>query len=140
MTLQNFFDGRPGLREVPAVVVGLSVAGTRSAAARGADVTADTGFRIASLTKVFTCTALLRALREREVPLSTPVVELLPALAPDWRADPGLTVEQILGQVSGLRESVDADTAKALGEGPAALHEAARLVVAAGNDRAPGAR
>lgn len=141
MTLQNFLDGQAGLREVPAVAAGLSVAGTRSVATRGTvEVTADSCFRIASLTKVFTCLALLRTLREKDIPLTTPVLDLLPGLAGDWRADPGLTVEQVLGQVSGLRESVDADTARALGEAPAALHEAARLVVAAGNDREPGAR
>lgn len=79
-------------------------------------MTAESCFRIASLTKAFTSVALVRTLRDNRVPLRTPVVEL-PHLAPDWRAGASLTVEQILGQVSGLRESVDAATVKALGEG-----------------------
>jgi len=117
------------------------MAGARTTAGRGpVAVTAESCFRIASLTKVFTSAALVRTLRDKGVPLGTPVVELLPGLAPDWRADESLTVEQILGQVSGLRESVDAATAKALGEGDGALLEAARLVVRAGNEREPGER
>ena len=79
----------------------------------------------------------MQALRRHGVPLSTPAIELLSGLAPDWRADPRLTVEQILGQVSGLRESVDATTVAALGDG---LDKAARLVVSAGNDHEPRAR
>ncbi|WP_280664154.1 MULTISPECIES: serine hydrolase domain-containing protein [unclassified Kitasatospora] len=129
------------LRDAPAVVAGSSLAGVRTTAAQGPDtVTDDSCFRIASLTKVFTATALLRTLRDKRVPLATPVVELLPGLAADWRADKGLTVEQILGQVSGLRESVDAATVAALGDGDEALLEAARLVVRAGNEREPGRR
>ena len=103
-------------------------------------MTAESCFRIASLTKVFTCTALVRTLRDEGVPLGTPVIELLPGLAPDWRGHEGLTVEQVLGQVSGLRESVDAATVEALGDGDGALLEAARLVVRAGNEQKPGER
>ncbi|GAA2332854.1 hypothetical protein GCM10010246_15440 [Streptomyces cuspidosporus] len=134
-------DEQAGLRDVPAVVAGSSVAGVRTTAARGSvAVTADSCFRIASLTKIFTCAGLVRTLRDKGVPLDTPAVELLPGLAPDWRADARLTVEQILGQVSGLRASVDAATVAALGSGDGALLEAARLVVRAGNEREPGER
>ncbi|GAA1245778.1 hypothetical protein GCM10009665_40800 [Kitasatospora nipponensis] len=141
MNLQKLVDEQAGLREVPAVAAGSSTAGVRTTATRGTvAVTAESGFRIASLTKVLTSTALVRALRDRGIPLDTPVLDLLPALAPDWRAEERLTVEQILGQVSGLRASVDAAAAQALGEGDEALLEAARLVVRAGNERAPGER
>lgn len=141
VNLQELMDEQAGLRDVPAVVAGSVVAGARTTAARGSvAVTADSCFRIASLTKIFTCAALVRALRGKGVPLDTPAVELLPGLAQDWRADKGLTVEQVLGQVSGLRESVDAATVAALGSGDGALLEAARLVVRAGNEREPGER
>ncbi|MEU1664033.1 serine hydrolase domain-containing protein [Streptomyces sparsogenes] len=141
MNLQELMDEQAGLRDVPAVVAGSSVAGARTTAVRGpVAVTADSCFRIASLTKIFTCAGLVRVLRDKGVPLDTPVVELLPGLAQDWRADERLTVEQILGQVSGLRESVDAATVAALGSGDGALLEAARLVVRAGNEREPGER
>ncbi|MFI9101804.1 serine hydrolase domain-containing protein [Streptomyces fildesensis] len=134
-------EEQTSLRDVPAVAAGVSVAGARTTATRGPlAVTAESCFRIASLTKVFTSTALVRTLRDKGVPLGTPVVELLPGLAPDWRADESLTIEQILGQVSGLSESVDAATVMALGDGDGALLEAARLVVRAGNEREPGER
>jgi D-alanyl-D-alanine carboxypeptidase len=139
VNLRKLMAQQTSLRDVPAVAAGSSVAGARTTATLGPDtVTAESCFRIASLTKVFTSTALLRTLRDQGVPLDTPVVELLPGLAPDWRADSGITVAQILGQVSGLRESVDGGTAAALGDGDGALLEAARLVVRAGNEREPG--
>lgn len=141
MNLQDLLGRQDQLHGVSAAVAGLSAPGTRSVATRGAlQVTTDSCFRIASLTKAFTAAALVLTLRERDVPLSTPAIELLPRLAPDWRADVDLTVDQILGQVSGLREAVDSGTVAALGEGRDALTEAARLVVRAGNDNGPGAR
>jgi len=141
VNLGEVLDKQDGLRGVPAVVAGCSVAGARSVAVRGAvAATPDSCFRIASLTKAFTSAALVRLLRRHGVPLSTPAVELLPGLAPAWRADASLTVEQILAQVTGLRESVVSTTVAALGGGSQALTEAARLVVSAGSDHTPGAR
>ncbi|MET7859572.1 serine hydrolase domain-containing protein [Streptomyces sp. NPDC005318] len=141
MNLQELMEEQASLRDVQAVAAGFSAAGARTTATHGSvAVTAESCFRVASLTKVFTSAALVRTLRDKGVPLGTPVVELLPGLAPDWRADESLTVEQILGQVSGLRESVDAATVSALGDGDDGLLEAARLVVRAGNEREPGRR
>ncbi|NUS76113.1 MAG: beta-lactamase family protein [Streptomyces sp.] len=142
MDLQELMNEQTGLDAVPAVVAGASRAGIRTTATRGAagGVAPESSFRIASLTKVFTSAALVRTLRDKGVPPATPAIDLLPALAPDWRADPRLSVEQLLGQVSGLRESVDAGMVKALGEGDDAHLEAARLVVRAGNEHAPGER
>ncbi|WP_411105031.1 serine hydrolase domain-containing protein [Streptomyces sp. cmx-4-9] len=141
MNLQELVEEQTSLRDVPAVATGSSVAGVRTTATHGlVAVTAESCFRIASLTKVFTSAALVRTLRDKGVPLGTPVVELLPGLAPDWRADESLTVEQVLGQVSGLRPSVDAATVQDLGDGDGALLETARLVVRAGNERKSGER
>lgn len=141
VNLEKLMEEQPNLRDVPAVAAGSSMAGTRATAVHGAlAVTPDSHFRIASLTKAFTSTALVRMLRDRGIPLDTPVMELLPGLEPDWRADEALTIEQILGQVSGLHESVDAAAVQALGEGDSALMEAGRLVVRAGNERKPGER
>ncbi|WP_433291213.1 serine hydrolase domain-containing protein [Actinoplanes sp. CA-030573] len=131
MDLQDALSRRLGPVTAAA---GISVAGSRTVAG------ADGSFRIASLTKVLTSAALVLTLRDRGIPLDTPAIELLPGLADDWRADRSLTVEQLLGQVSGLRESVDAATVAALGAGDQALSEAARLVVRAGNERPPGTR
>jgi D-alanyl-D-alanine carboxypeptidase len=128
--LQDALDVESGLHRVAA---GTSTAGVRQLAARG--VPPESSFRVASLTKTFTSAALVLTMREQEIPLDVPAVGLLPALAPDWRADRGLTVEQILGQVSGVRFSVEGATVA-----PLTLTEAARLVVRAGNEREPGAR
>lgn len=120
------------IHNVAKLAAGFSLVGRRSITTRGTD--SEAGFRIASLTKVFTSAALVRTLRERGIPLSTPAIELLPDLARDWHADQALTVEHLLGQVAGLRESVSADAVADLGE----VEEAARLVVRAGNERPPG--
>jgi hypothetical protein len=79
-------------------------------------------YRIASLTKQFTSAATVLAMAERAIPLSTPAIELLPSLAPGWRADPSITVEQLLGQVAGLRESVDGAASRVHGVDPNAEH------------------
>lgn len=140
VNLRDILGKQDDLGGARAVVAGLSVAGVRDVTVRGTiGTTPDSCFRIASLTKPFTSAALVRTLREHAVPPHTPAIELLPALRRDWRAAADLTVEQVLGQVSGLREAVDAATVAALGNGPDALAEAARLVVRAGNEREPGA-
>ncbi|MEY9927342.1 D-alanyl-D-alanine carboxypeptidase [Catenulispora sp. GP43] len=121
------------------VVVGVSREGLRTVETDGPlDADGSSVFRIASLTKPLTAAATVRAFAQHGIPLTTPAIELLPALAADWRADAAITVEQLLAQVSGLCESVDGATVAALGQGPDVLTEAARLVVRAGNDREPG--
>ena len=121
------------------VVIGVSRDGRRTIERLGPLQADETSiFRVASLTKPLTAVATVRALVERGIALTTPAIELLPDLAADWRADRAITVEQLLGQVSGLRESVDGATVAALGQGPEVLQEAARLVVRAGNERTPG--
>jgi D-alanyl-D-alanine carboxypeptidase len=130
-----------GLDAPSAMVVGTSHRGVRRHRGYGLVAPdAESPFRIASLTKPFTATALVLALRERGIPLPTPAIDLLPSLAADWQADRSITVEQLLGQVAGLRDSVTADAVAALADGADALAETARLVVQAGNDRAPGER
>ncbi|MEV4539616.1 serine hydrolase domain-containing protein [Asanoa sp. NPDC049518] len=136
MNLQDELERRADLRAAPALAVGVSAAGTRTVATRGAGAR----FRIASLTKTVTSATVVLTMAERGIPISTPAVELLPMLASDWRADRSLTVEQLLGQVSGLREDVDAAAVAELGDGTFAVEEAARLVVRAGNARPPGGR
>ncbi|WP_412775428.1 serine hydrolase domain-containing protein [Streptomyces mirabilis] len=140
VTLQELLDKQDSYG-APAVLAGLSAAKVRSVATRGAvRVSPDSCFRIASLTKVFTCTALVETMQDNSIPLGTAVIELLPDLAPGWRADVRLAIEQILGQVSGLRESVGSTALAALDDGPRALQEAAELVAGTGNEHEPGAR
>ena len=141
MLLETILDGQDLLGEISAAVTGISRSGSRRIAGRGAlQPSGDSCFRIASLTKTFTSAAVVLALRAHHVALNTPAIDLLPSLGADWHADRTVTVEQLLGQVSGLRESVDATTMATLGDGPEAILEGARLAVWAGNERPPGTR
>jgi D-alanyl-D-alanine carboxypeptidase len=103
-------------------------------------VTPESPYRIASLTKPFTSAAVVLSFAARDIPLWTPAIELVPELRADWRADVAITVGELLGQVAGLRPSVDSAAVAALGDGDDALAEGARLVVRAGSERAPGER
>nr|WP_239062767.1 serine hydrolase domain-containing protein [Streptomyces sp. SID13031] len=113
-------------------VAGVSSRGERELAATGATV--ETPFRIASLTKTFTAAAVVRALWDKGFELSVSVAEILPELAT------ALTVEQVLAQSSGLRQTVEAAEVAALGDGDEVFLEAAKLVVAGGQEYPPGER
>ncbi|MFI5711857.1 serine hydrolase domain-containing protein [Kribbella sp. NPDC051620] len=113
-------------------VAGVSNRGQRELAATGA--TADTPFRIASLTKTFTAAAVVRALWQKGFELTTPVASVLPELATE------LTVEQVLAQSSGLKQTAEAAAVAALGEGDEVFLAAAKLVVAGGQEHPPGER
>lgn len=131
----------------PGAVAASSVRGQRVVACHGVSdvrtgrrVRHDTAFRIASLTKPITAAATVLAFEDRGLPLETPLLELLPTLERDWNADSRLSAAQVLGQVSGLRESVDASEMATLGDGDGALLEGARRVVRAGQEESPGRR
>jgi D-alanyl-D-alanine carboxypeptidase len=139
----SFLAGRVSVAGIPGLSVGTSRHGARAFADGGGWPAAGlTPYRIASLTKSFTSAAVTLTLAGQGIPLSASAVELLPSLAADWRADPAITVGHVLGQVSGLRQAVDSRTLieAGIGDGPEAIEEAARLVVQAGSERAPGER
>jgi D-alanyl-D-alanine carboxypeptidase len=126
---------------IPGLSFGTSRQGARAFGGDGDQAAAGLKqYRIASLTKPFTAAAVVRVLAGRGIPLSTPARRLVPALAADWRADPAITVAQLLGQVSGLRPAVDSRAllAAGIGDGPEGIKAAARLVVRAGSHRGPG--
>ncbi len=112
-------------------VVGVSHHGQRDLAAT---VAVDTQFRIASLTKTLTAAATVQALLDKGFALDTPVADILPEL------ETALTVEQVLAQSSGLKQTVTAADAAALGEGDEVSLAAAKLVVEGGHEYAPGQR
>jgi CubicO group peptidase (beta-lactamase class C family) len=127
-------------------VAGVSVDGAREVAAVGL---ADAGSRlrlvpsarlpVASLTKPVVATAVVRAWQARGVALDTPLVELLPALAPDWRAERTLSIRHLLSHTSGLRPDLTPDEAESYGYMPGALAQAVRATVHRGQIRRPGA-
>ncbi|WP_020391886.1 serine hydrolase domain-containing protein [Kribbella catacumbae] len=113
-------------------VVGVSHRGQRETAVTG--VTVGTQYRIASLTKTLTAAATVKALQDKGFALDMPVAELLPEL------DTLLTVEQVLSQSSGLKQTVNAADAAALGETDDVFLAAAKLVVQGGQEYPPGER
>ena len=128
------------LRETGAsFAAGLSVGGHREVSAASGR-SGSSVFRIASLTKPVTALATLRAADQAHVSLDTPVVQVLPTLAQQWRADLGITIAHVLSQTSGLASTVTAADVAALGEDDDVALGTARLVVAAGSSRGPGRR
>ena len=73
---------------------------------RGGPVTPSTRFRVASLSKSFTATAVLQLAEARRVDLDAPVRRYLPGFA---TADPGtsarITVRHLLNQTSGIADT-----------------------------------
>ena len=102
----------------------------------GAPVTADTPFRIASLSKSFTALAVLQLVDEGRVSLDDRVIAHLP----DFRlADPrgaSITVRQLLDQTSGMADSVTQDSDRQ----PATLADAVAGLRNNGLAAAPGAQ
>lgn len=70
-------------------------------ASDGAPITPDTSFRIASLSKSFTATAVLQLVDDGRVELDVPVRTYLS----DFRVDARITVRQLLNQTSGLADT-----------------------------------
>ena len=71
----------------------------------GPDVTADTGFRVGSVTKVLTTALALRLVDERRLDLDAPLLDRLPELA--GAADPrhqAISLRQLLAHTAGLSD------------------------------------
>ena len=92
----------------------------------GRPINADTPFRIESLSKSFTATAVLQLVEEEKVDLDAPVTQYLTELRmADGRADE-ITVRQVLNQSSGLTDgSLGFDQ---YAKGPRTAEEAVDLV------------
>lgn len=105
---------------------------------RGQDVTAQTPFRVASLSKSFTAAAVLQLVAAGLVDLDAPVRSYLPDFATaDVEASGRITVPHLLNQTSGMS---DAGFPAVVGEQPASLPERlaslrdARLVAPPGRE------
>lgn len=94
-----FLTNRVAGTTIPSLVVGTSRDGERAIASGGrVPATESSPYRIASLTKPFTSAAVVLSFAARRIPLSAPAIDLIPALAPDWHANPAITVEQLRAQ------------------------------------------
>jgi CubicO group peptidase (beta-lactamase class C family) len=64
-----------------------------------APVTPDTVFELASVTKQFTATAIMRLVEQGKLKLDDPIINLLPSAPNEWK---GITIRQLLTHTSGL--------------------------------------
>ncbi|WGW13444.1 serine hydrolase domain-containing protein [Saxibacter everestensis] len=71
----------------------------------GRPVDEHTPFRIESLSKSFTATAVMQLVEEKHIDLDTPVVEYLPDLRIDDSRAETITVREVLNQSSGLTDA-----------------------------------
>lgn len=86
-------------------IVWTGCAGWRDIAARE-PVRADTVFRLASISKIVTTTAIARLAERGELDLDAPVSDLLPWLPKDW---PALSLRQLAAHVGGIAHYSDED-------------------------------
>ncbi|WP_307851411.1 MULTISPECIES: serine hydrolase domain-containing protein [unclassified Streptomyces] len=123
-------DGAPGaLAEVRdrrgSTVLTSGVADVRSRAR----VHRDSRFRIGSMTKMFTATALLQLVGERRVDLDAPVERYLPGVVRGHGNDGRrITVRQLLQHTSGLPDFLDHLKPQDVVEDPLARHDTRDLV------------
>ncbi len=102
-------------------------------------ITPQTGFRIASLSKQFTCTAILMLAAEGRLAVDDPLSRHLPGL-PGW-AD-GITLDQLMRNTAGLRDMLELLRGGGVdlshGMGPAAIDAA--IARSNGVNFTPGSR
>lgn len=67
-------------------------------------ITPQTNFRIASVSKQFTCTAILMLAAEGMLAVTDPIARHLPGL-PDWAG--GITIDQLMRNTAGLRDMLE---------------------------------
>ncbi|HTJ37621.1 MAG TPA: serine hydrolase domain-containing protein [Dactylosporangium sp.] len=125
MGLQEFVSQNAREHGVPGMAVGVLADGAEEYAVHGVTsvdnplpVDRDTLFKLGSVTKTFTATALVRLAEQGRVDLAAPVRAYVPELAlPDERAAAAITVAQLLNHTAGLDWNVIADN----GDGDDAL-------------------
>ena len=123
--LTDFVEATSRQFNIPGVAVGVWADGKEIYACHGVTsienplpIDQDTLFLVASVTKTFTATALMRLVAEGKVELNAPVRRYLPELRlKDQQAANTITVLNLLNHTAGLDWRVNADT----GEGDDAL-------------------
>lgn len=103
---------------------------------QGTAVTAETPFRIASLSKSFAALAMMQLVDAGRLSLDDPVEELLPEFHPDDLRARAITVRQLLDQTSGLADSEDHDLSR---QQPDTLTEATAMLTRVHLAAEPGA-
>jgi D-alanyl-D-alanine carboxypeptidase len=129
--------GAPGALAVLRVGDRRSWVASGTADTAGTPITAVTRFRIASITKPIVAALVLDAVARGELDLDAVVGDLLADLVPDvLRADPPITVRQLLAHTSGVFDvSNDATTPEAIAADIAKLPEPLRTEAQAALER-----
>ena len=125
LMLSDFVETTSKKFNIPGVAVGVWADGTEISACHGVTsvdnalpIDQDTLFIIASVTKTFTATTLMRLVAEGKVELHAPVRRYVPEFRlKDQQAADKITVLHLLNHTAGLDWRVNADT----GEGDDAL-------------------
>ena len=132
MKLPDFVEATAREFNIPGVAVGVWADGKEAYACHGVTsidnplpIDQDTLFLMASVTKTFTATTLMRLVAEEKVELNAPVRRYVPEFRlKDQQAADKITVLNLLNHTSGLDWRVNADT----GEGDDALeHSVAKM-------------
>jgi CubicO group peptidase (beta-lactamase class C family) len=143
-SLLDFVTETAGSFGIPGVAVGVWADGAEVYACHGVTsldnplpVDQDTMFLLASISKTYTATALMRLVADGQVDLDSPVRRYVPELVlPDERAAAQITVRHLLNHTSGLDWGVIADT----GEGDGALADYVARMAGLGSFAPPGTR
>lgn len=107
-------------------------------ASTGAEMTATTPVRIASISKPMLATAIYLAFRAEPDALDAPLVEHLPEFRGVWRLPPEVTLRRVLSHTAGLRDA-DAQTLQAYGDSDDALMRSISVECTQTTAWAPGA-
>lgn len=67
-------------------------------------ITADTGFRLASISKTFTALAIMQLYERGQLVLSDPILDYLPELPPEWI---DITIHHLLSHRSGIPDYIN---------------------------------
>jgi len=88
-------------------------------------VTLDTSFPLASMTKIFTASAVMQLVQEGRISLDEPVIQILPQLPSTWSA---VTIRHCLSHTSGLPDVLtdDVNATTVSGDRDTALAEVAK--------------
>ena len=142
--LTDFVEATSKKFNIPGVAVGVWASGKEEYACHGVTsvdnplpIDQDTLFLVASITKTFTATTLMRLVAEGKVELNAPVRRYVPELQlKDQQAADKLTVLNLLNHTSGLDWRVNADT----GEGDDALERSVAKMAEMEQIAPPGIR
>jgi CubicO group peptidase (beta-lactamase class C family) len=142
--LSDFVEATAKKFKIPGVAVGVWASGKEAYACHGVTsvdnplpIDQDTLFLVASVTKTFTATTLMRLVAEGKVELNAPVRRYLPELQlKDRQAADTVTVLNLLNHTAGFDWRVNADT----GEGDDALARSVAKMLSLKQIAPPGTR